>query len=447
MQLDVFLSFDFAKAVTEGTCPQEITLSLCEINEDNAEATVNKLTNLHPSIPIIGLNLYNSCEFQIKCLFEGINNNSNIRHLLITYNRLVVAFPPDDIRAPISSNIIQAIVAELAKSSFLKCVHLTQIPMSDPDAFFAFLHTNKTINYLYIKNLVDAEIIKSAFKAVKKRENTIYLTLHDDNDDPEMELTSEMIHSLAVENGFNNSLYGLNCTGVIIGYEALTELTKVLGRYSRIEELTLEYSQLDCRGMQAIANLLKTNSSPFSLRILDINYNQIGIKGLKLLGDVLQTNTTLRYLNLDATSLLDTAVTTQPDGQIVQVLVENIEDGWNYLLSSLQTNTTLTKIELGGDADGVDAFACWPKIQTILTNNYQRFADSVTELTKEDAYLDTIESVELNRESIGSSWPKIIKLLQSMPVLKKLSLNENDLQNDYTKSVVKNKCAVLSNAK
>lgn len=440
MQLDVFLSFDFAQAVEDGTCPHEIILRLSEITTDNAEAIVNKLTNLHPSIPIIGINLYNASKFQIKYFFDGLKNNSNIRHLLITHYQAEVGLPLSNMIgpvAPISPDLIQDIVNELANSSFLKCIHMTQVPMNDPDTFFAFLLRNRIITHLYIKDFVDEEIIKSAFKAVKNRESIIYLTLHDGNDF-EMELTSEMIQSLAVENGFNRSLHGLNLIGIYIDYEELNELTKVLGRYSNIEVLTIQSSMLDSKGMKAIVNLLKTNSSLSSLRSLDINTNRIGNEGLQLLGDALRTNTTLRSLNLVATGLHRTKKIIQPDGQIARVSVENIEDGWKYLLSCLQKNTSLTNIVVGSDSDGVEDFPCWSEIEKILMNNHERLADSVTELTEEDTYFDTTESVELNSDRIGSSWPMIVKLLQNMPALKKLSINANDLHNDYTKSVGRN---------
>jgi hypothetical protein len=430
MHLSDFLRNNLDKFLGSGFHRDELKLCLQEITEDNARETAIKLANLD-GIDHLSIDFSHTTDFQIKCFFNAISINSKITSLAIRYDRIDATYRYIE-EEPLSYlEQIDLIVKELEANEFIETLHLCDIPILDdslPNTLFSFLQSNEVVSSLNLYDFNDKNVISSVFLAVKKRQSITNLSLINTGVGG-IVLTSQMIQLLAVEDGFNTKLHGLHLDGVRINDKEIGALVQVLGRYINIKNLSIVFSRMTQKSVSYIVNLLQTNNN---LTHLDINSNQLGVKAIKKLGDLLKTNTTLRSLDLSYT-----------DTNQVQEL--SWEEGWNYLLSCLQTNKTLCEIVVDSD-EGVKNFVCWPKIVKILDNNKKRQVHSPTDVCRAAAGLDQdesralqdIESVELDATPIGSSWPEMVRLLKTMPALKTLSLKDSQLGNDFSSAVVRN---------
>lgn len=350
MKLSYFLRNNLNSRIGSGFNDRELKLHLSEITIENAQATKTKLSLIR-LIPFLTIDLYNATEFQIQCFFDGINSNRYITSLAIRYNNS----DPEFIEHITGPAQIQLIANQLKENTFLKTLHLSNIPMwdeSNADIFFSFIQHNKTIESLNLHDVIDANVIKAVFKSVKQRESTTNLSFKDWSGF-KMVLTSEMIESLAIADGINTSLRGLHFNNVNIPDEQMAELINVLKKYKNIDNLSMVCISMTDKSLKDLIDYIKINNT---LKKIDIHSNPLGNAGLRLLGDELRTNNSLSSINLTATRLSNT---------------ENREEGWDYLLSCLQTNTTLTQIIIGSDDEGVEVqgFDCWPQIKKILEDN------------------------------------------------------------------------------
>ncbi|MFA6304028.1 MAG: hypothetical protein WC627_12985 [Legionella sp.] len=356
MKLQYFLTNILNGRISAGYNERELKLHLSEITTDNAQATKTKLSQLR-LISFLTIDLYNATEFQIQCFFDGIKNNQHVTSLAIRYNNSdveFIEFITGPLLAPGRAQI-QLIATQLKENTFLKTLHLSTIPMWDEstaDILFSFLRDNKSLESLNVHDVIDENVIKAVFKAVKQRESSTNLSFKDWKGF-KMVFTSEMIDSLAIADGINTSLRGLHFDNVKMSEEQIIKLTSVLEKYKNIDNLSMVHSCMTDKLLGHLINYIKTNNT---LKKIDIHSNPLGNAGLKLLGDELRTNTSLSSINLSDTGLS---------------AIENLEEGWNYLLICLQTNTTLKQIIIGLDHEGlaVQTFECWSQIETLLADN------------------------------------------------------------------------------
>ncbi|MFA6303342.1 MAG: hypothetical protein WC627_09460 [Legionella sp.] len=416
MQLDDFLT---GKYDAEAVVPRGLFLTLSEITPDKVEATITALSNFRLKTRLI-LELYEVEPFQLHRVFEALNKNSVFDSVGISFmSSTSVTEPLNQDSVPIPLELATSIAAEFKKNTFIKNVEVFAPIFHDEiiaDTFFSFLASNR-ISCIQLMDCSDLKAYKSLIKAVKLCQSPIKLEFINDDSSPLIELSLDIIECFAINDGFNATLESLKFDGIDFKNTDFIALLKFLGKYRNLIELSVVYARLSEDMVPTLVSLIKSNSN---LAVIDINSNGIGNTGLRLLGDALKTNQTIRSINLIATGHPHS---TDPEDEIVI--------GWEYLTQCLESNTTLTKIIVGTDDEGVEDFDCYSTIKDILMRNQvKNTATSIDENMSDK--LNTLEHLDLKNTPIGGSWGMLAKMLRKMPALKTVSLSNNNIHDNPT---------------
>lgn len=411
MKLDRFLSGNYSVSDVE----RGFTLTLSEITTAKVEATIDALSNFTLKVTLY-LDVYNAEPFQVQCVFEALNKNRVFESIGISYKSNengiddFASFPPV---------LVENISKELKKNTLIRGLNVLVPRFQNEtiaDTFFSFLASN-TIMCIKLTDCSDPNAYKALIKAVKLRQVPSKLEFVNDDSAPLMDFSLDIIDCFAINDGFNTTLESLKFDGIDFTNNNVVALMNLLGKYRNLTKLSVVFAGLSEVMVPALVNLLKTNSN---LTVINFNSNGIGNTGLRLLGDALKTNQTVRSINLVATG--------HPHSLDAE---DAVATGWGYLYECLKSNTTLTEIIVGGDDEGVEDLDFYPQIKEILERNQvKNKATSIDENMSDK--LNTLEHLDLKNTPIGGSWGVLTKMLGKMPALKRLSLSNNNIHDDFT---------------
>jgi len=93
----------------------------------------------------------------------------------------------------------------------------------------------------------------------------------------------------------NSTIEILNLNENNIGNKGINALAEALKKNTTVKQLYLNKNNIDDKGAEALAELLKVNST---IEILNLNENNIGNEGINALAEALKQNTTVKQLYL-----------------------------------------------------------------------------------------------------------------------------------------------------
>ena len=160
--------------------------------------------------------------------------------------------------------------------------------------------------------------------------------------------------SLARALAVNRSLQELDIDNNDIGDSGIALIATVLHTNTTLTKLRISNCGISDEGAELLAGALAVNRS---LQELGISYNDIGDSGITHIATALQTNTTLTKLHISDCSITDEgaelltgalAVNRSLQGLHVERNDEIGEKGIDDIATALQTNTTVTTLDIGG---------------------------------------------------------------------------------------------------
>jgi Ran GTPase-activating protein (RanGAP) involved in mRNA processing and transport len=318
------------------TALTSLGLSRNRLGDAGAQALAEAL-KIHTALTVLELGWNQLGDTGAQALAEALKTNTALTTLELWNNRL-------------GNASAQSLAEALKTNAALTTLHLgtNQIGEEGAQALADALKTNAALTTLHLgTNQIGEAGVQALTEALKTNTVLTSLDLSDNRlGDAGVQALTEALKTNTVLTSLDlsdNRLgdAGKRSRGVINAYLVRNRMQKD----STLTYLNLN-NQLGAAGVQALAAVLKTNTT---LTSLDLDSNQLGDTGAQALTEALKTNTTLTSLDLSGNQLGDVGV---------QALAE-----------ALKTNTTLTRLNLGNNQPGKVGKAAEREIEGYLARN------------------------------------------------------------------------------
>lgn len=265
-------------------------------------------------------------------------------------------------------------------------------------------------------NLEDSEIILLA-KALEQNNTVSSLDLSSNKIGPHHKIGLAAVTALAKTLETNKTLTRLNFRSNNIGPAAAKVLAKALGTNQSLTDLDLSSNDIESEGAQAIAEALKTNKKIIKL---DLALNKIDTVGIQAIAEALKINRTLQHLDLGwheiklpgIQALAHVLGTNQSSLTSLSLSASYIggKEGVKTLATALETNTSLTKLDLRStkvESSGAQALAKALRVNQTLRSLRLEASDidsvGAIALANSLKINQTLNSLNLERNNIGSN--------------------------------------------